>query len=300
MPFEALVIRVLIASPSDTSADRRVVREALEDWNSLNSEEHGVMLLPLLWERDATPQMGDRPQGIINRQLVDTADVLVGIFWTRLGTPTSEAASGTAEEINRFIEASKPVLLYFSSQPVTPESVDPEQYAKLTDFRSTMQSSGLIDGYVSADDLRYKVTAALTRTIRDRFGRTTSDRIDEVSSASSGPSASLLARIEKEREMSGFSTTGRPRYSNRYHLSILNRGTVAAENLSFDFEGPDGTDEERLPAVIADDAMVGRLVPDGSVEYALVLAMGMVTQWDIILRWSEAGVEYEDRQTLRA
>jgi hypothetical protein len=80
----------------------------------------------------------------------------------------------------------------------------------------------------------------------------------------------------------------------------LNRGTVAAENLSFDFEGPDDTDEERLPAVLADDAVVGRLVPDASVEYPLVLALGMVTQWDIVLRWSEVGVEYQDRQTLRA
>jgi hypothetical protein len=259
------------------------------------------MVLPLLWERDATPQMGDRPQGIINRQLVDTADVLVGIFWTRLGTPTSEGASGTAEEIHRFIEAEKPVLLYFSSQPVAPESVDSEQYAKLTDFRQSMQSEGLIDGYLSAEDLRYKVSAALTRTIRERFGRTTSDRIDEVSqSASGGPGASLLARIEKERELSGFTSAGRPRYSNRYHLSILNRGTVTAENLSFDFEGPDDMDEARLPALLADDTVIGRLVPDGSVEYPLALAMGMVAQWDIVFRWSEADVEYQDRQTLRA
>jgi hypothetical protein len=35
MPFEALVIRVLIASPNDTSTDRRVVREALEDWKTM-------------------------------------------------------------------------------------------------------------------------------------------------------------------------------------------------------------------------------------------------------------------------
>jgi hypothetical protein len=69
------------------------------------------MLLPVMWERDATPDLGDRPQGIINRQLVDVCDVLIGTFWAKLGTPTSEAESGTAEEIERFIKAGKPVLI---------------------------------------------------------------------------------------------------------------------------------------------------------------------------------------------
>jgi hypothetical protein len=78
-------VRVLIASPGDTVTERKLVREALEDWNSLHAENHGVMVLPLMWERDATPDMRDRPQGVINRQLVDSADMLIGIFWTRLG-----------------------------------------------------------------------------------------------------------------------------------------------------------------------------------------------------------------------
>jgi hypothetical protein len=62
MPFGATVVRVLIASPGDTTAARRVLREALDDWNSLHAENDGVMVLPVMWERDATPDMGDRPK----------------------------------------------------------------------------------------------------------------------------------------------------------------------------------------------------------------------------------------------
>jgi hypothetical protein len=122
VPFDARVVRVLIASPGDTVNERQVLRGALEDWNGINADQ-GVMVLPLMWERDATPEMGDRPQGVINRQLVDLADLLIGVFWTRLGTPTSEAESGTVEEIERCIEAGNPVLLYFSSKPVVLASV---------------------------------------------------------------------------------------------------------------------------------------------------------------------------------
>jgi hypothetical protein len=52
-----------------------------------------------MWEISATPAAGDRPQAIINRQVVDQADILVGAFWTRLGTPAGRALSGTVEEM---------------------------------------------------------------------------------------------------------------------------------------------------------------------------------------------------------
>ena len=50
----------------------------------------------------------------LNDQLVDRCDILVGMFWTKLGTSTGVAASGTVEEIDRFVAAGKPAMLYFS------------------------------------------------------------------------------------------------------------------------------------------------------------------------------------------
>ena len=35
----------------------------------------------------------------------------VGVFWTRVGTPTAESESGTAEEMVRVGDAGKPVML---------------------------------------------------------------------------------------------------------------------------------------------------------------------------------------------
>jgi hypothetical protein len=80
-----------------------------------------------------TPGCGDYPQGLINNQIVDDCDILIAAFWSRLGTATPVAPSGTAEEIGRLRERSKNVLLYFSSAP-SPQSHDPEQWRLSTNL----------------------------------------------------------------------------------------------------------------------------------------------------------------------
>jgi hypothetical protein len=92
--FNAQVVFVLIASPTDTHDARAVVRETLSEWNSVNAEAATLILLPLMSESDAIPEVGDRPQSILNRQLVDRADIVIATFWTRLGTPTGVYALG--------------------------------------------------------------------------------------------------------------------------------------------------------------------------------------------------------------
>jgi len=88
------------------------------------------------WETHALPQSGIRPQEALNRQLVRTADIVVGMFWTKLGTSTGIAESGTVEEIDRFVAADKPALLYFSGRPVDPDKIDLKQHKKLRSFKS--------------------------------------------------------------------------------------------------------------------------------------------------------------------
>jgi nucleoside 2-deoxyribosyltransferase len=299
--FQATVVRVLIASPGDTGEGRLVIREALEEWNSLHAEETGVMLLPVMWERDATPEMGDRAQGIVNRQLVDAADVLLGTFWTRLGTPTSEAESGTVEEVNVFLKAGKPVHLWFSDEPVVPGSIDLDEYERLKRFRTETMAKGLIDSYSSPHELRRKVNRAITRTVRERFQRESANSEDSTANETTllrgVPRASLLATIERERELSGLSSRGAPRYSTRYRLLIRNRGSSVAENLKLSTEMPEGGGAP--PTIHTASGPVGRLPPGGSVEYPLGLYLGTAAQWDLVFTWNEGDETFTDRQTMR-
>ncbi len=154
MPQKALIYRILVASPSDCVHERRLVPDVISAWNAAHSLATGAILEPVLWETHALPESGDRPQGIINRQLVDNCDILIGTFWTRLGTSTGKAESGTAEEIEEFRSGGKRVLLYFSSAPVAPESLDAEQYAGLTAYRTRLGQDSLYFKYEDLGQLR--------------------------------------------------------------------------------------------------------------------------------------------------
>lgn len=167
MPYQAKVYKILVASPSDVKNERRAIAEVIHAWNAANASATGLILEPVLWETHSTPEMGDRPQAIINRQIVQDCDILVGIFWTRLGTQTGEAESGTVEEIEEFVKAGKPVFLYFSSVPVALESVDQDQYRRLLSFREKMESRGLVWRVESVEELREQFQVHLSRKMHD-------------------------------------------------------------------------------------------------------------------------------------
>ena len=146
----------MIASPGDVASERTIIRDVIYEWNAVHSEKRKIVLLPIGWESHSSPEMGGTPQEIINSQILDKCDFLVGVFWTRIGTPTKEYASGTVEEIEKHIELMKPVMLYFSGQPAAMDSVDPEQYAELTKFKESCQSRGLFECYDSHSNFKEK------------------------------------------------------------------------------------------------------------------------------------------------
>ena len=154
MPQTGLIFRALIASPSDCAQERKIIPEVIAAWNAVHSIDCGAIVEPVLWETHSRPAFGDRPQEVINQQLVESCDLVIGAFWTKLGTPTGNAESGTAEEIEQFRSSGKPVLLYFSSAPAVPESVDRDQYDALIEYRDRLGESGLYSRYDSLAGFR--------------------------------------------------------------------------------------------------------------------------------------------------
>ena len=47
MPYNARVLRVMIASPGDVAAERRTVRDVVTEWNHIHSEDRGLVLMPI-------------------------------------------------------------------------------------------------------------------------------------------------------------------------------------------------------------------------------------------------------------
>jgi nucleoside 2-deoxyribosyltransferase len=173
VPYDARVLQILIASPGDVQSEREIISQVIYEWNYTNSRERGVVLLPIRWETHASPEMGSRPQAVINRQVVDQCDMAVAVFWMRLGTPTGEPESGTAEEIARMGNAGKTVMLYFSDAQVRPRSINIAEYQRLLEFQEQTYPKGLIEAYYSLDEFR------------DKFRRQLAIRISNIIAADS-------------------------------------------------------------------------------------------------------------------
>lgn len=165
MSYAAIVYKVMIASPSDVGAERSVVREVVGRWNNAHSDSRGIVLMPIGWETHSAPEMGDRPQAILNRQISAECDLLVGVFWTRIGTATGQYASGSVEEIEEHMKAGKPTMLYFSTAPVVYGSVDREQYDQLMAFKDSCRSRGVYEEYNDLSDFRQKLDQWVFRSI---------------------------------------------------------------------------------------------------------------------------------------
>jgi hypothetical protein len=166
MSFTAEIYRVLIASPSDLAEERQVATEAINDWNAQHAVAEAAVLLPVKWETHATPRSGVRPQSAINDQLVHTSDILVGMFWTKFGTNTGIAESGTVEEIDQFVAAEKPAMLYFSRRPIDPNAINLRQQKKLQAFKASTYKKALTGGFAGLSDLRETLMRDLLSQVR--------------------------------------------------------------------------------------------------------------------------------------
>ena len=189
----------MIASPGDVADERAAVRDVINEWNTVNAERRGLVLLPIGWETHSAPAMGRPPQDILNEQILIRSDLLVGIFWTRLGTPTSTYGSGTIEEIERHVQGKKPAMLYFSAAPVHLDSVDPKQYADLKEFRESCKSRGLFETFDDLTSFRAKFSRQLQLKLNDDTYFTVPDPV-----AAAEPSAASIqhAYLKKLRPSS--------------------------------------------------------------------------------------------------
>lgn len=143
-------VEVLIASPSDVPAERDVVSKLFNGWNSAN---HQAFLHPVMWESASVPELGAHPQEILNKSLIERSDLLVAILWSKLGTPTPTAPSGTVDEIREFIrlKGAARVMLYFCTRDF-PHDVDPANLALLNQFKAEIRTMGLYQDYHSVKE----------------------------------------------------------------------------------------------------------------------------------------------------
>lgn len=287
MTFTATVVKVLMASPRDTSDLRDAVEQALHEWNGDRALQSGVVLLPRRWETNAVPLLtGQDGQTVINQQLVTDADIVIGIFHSTLGSATPRAASGTAEELGASHEAGKPVHVYFSAMPI-PRDHDREALALLDAFKGEISRLGLYGSFDTPVSLKDQVKRAIEHDL-GLLG------VEAPSADGVAPQKEVSLRVSydyvREPNRQGRMQTKRQR------LIVTNDGTATAEDVTLAIEVPD---EETAPHMLSGAPVPFTLAPHGG-EYSvpIITSMGTVHSGTVRLRWDEAGESRESTQTV--
>ena len=139
-------IEIFISSPGDVHEERHIVKRVIERCNRLHSIAERYVLRPQAYEESATAQVGERPQTIVDHQMMKagSSDLFICILWHRIGTPVIHEGTGERFQSGteyEFLDAyrtnqmhGKPyILLYRSMKPFPPEA-DLEQWKAVDAF----------------------------------------------------------------------------------------------------------------------------------------------------------------------
>jgi hypothetical protein len=175
MPKQIQQYRFFVATPSEISEERQFISELVTEWNVQHGQTRNVHIEVASWLTHSFPAYGDRPQAIINQQVFDSSDIVVGIFWTHFGTPTGEAGSGTEEELRRGIAQGKKMLVYFSDRPISPSQMKVTEYQKIQTFKDDFANRGIYSTYDSSEKFREHFRQHLASLMNEVMGPTPSN-----------------------------------------------------------------------------------------------------------------------------
>lgn len=158
----------MIGCPGDILEEVAIAKAVINRWTNVHAEQNGVVLLTISWISNSYPEHGAHPQKILNNQLVDKSDMLIGIFGAKIGSPTDTSQSGTIEEIEEHIKDGKPVMLFFR-QKNDMSQISSEEFAKLESFKSSIKNRCLYKEYKDEGTFESVFTDALELFIADNW-----------------------------------------------------------------------------------------------------------------------------------
>lgn len=296
MAYPTLALHLLISAPGDVPLeDMAVIRKTISQWN-LNLGRHvGLTVLPVSWTEHAVAEFGERPQAILNHQIVEEADLAVALFQDRLGTPTGEAESGTAEEIKALVEAGKSVAVLVNSRPRPPLSgaaLDERQ--RLNAYLTELRKSALV--------LEYGDDGALIGHLNNFLSRATAQFQQSVESSkeerteSLDPSEGVWPSAEV-RESVRTDSRGRVQTQRNWSIVLHNTSRGPASDVDFEFlDLPEGA----LFDVHRETGPLGTIPPGQEARFPLLIALGSPDAVNCVVTWTDsAGNPRETRATVR-
>jgi hypothetical protein len=299
MAFAATTLRALISCPGDVDkGDLAVVHQAITRWNVLLGEQFGYVVVPVSWNDHAAAEFGEPPQDILNRQLVDVVDLGIAIFWSRLGTPTAAAESGTAEEISRLAEAGRPVSILRCTKPVPPTG-DHGERARLDDYLKGLFGQALVVDYSDHAKLGSQVDTILTRMVTSHENEWSVSGRPAVAGRSAH--SQVIPRVGSD-SYTETDQKGRLRTKYRYKFAIDNLGTGEARDIKWQLkdigDGPIPMIGDSRDGTGGVTGGVTVLAAGATIEYPLI-TLGNTGSFLCQIEWTENGKARAVETTLR-
>ena len=255
---------------------------AVARWNAIYGEQFGAVVVSLNWRDHSTAEHGIRPQASLNAQLVDSCDILIALFWARLGSETGEAESGTVEEIGEARARGAYVGILRCSRDVPQENLNTEQVQKLESYLKRIESESLILRYADEADLAGHVDAIINRAVSRSEAQ--GEAVTEA-----GPSgASVWPRVVSSLDSHGH---------KQWQLVLSNTGGEPARNVVHRLEPENEGD--MLPDELDGDDGLESLAPGGEAPYYLAVHMGIASQFRCVVAWEDSAGEHENTTTVR-
>jgi len=160
------LIQIALCGPSDVEEEIGIAKSVIRSLSEREIDGHGIVLQTLDWRENSSPDLSQRSQAILNRQIVDKADIVVAVFWNRFGSSTGLYDSGTEEEIKRAYTLTKRVMVYFSKRFKT-EQVDTVQLDYLETFKCKLRFLGLVEEFETHGDFRDKFSRQLQQSVSE-------------------------------------------------------------------------------------------------------------------------------------
>jgi hypothetical protein len=147
MPEQVQLFRLFVGAPSDVTEEVIIIRGLVEQWNRDFGPTAKARVEVANWRTHSHPAAGARPQALINKQVVDRSDIVVGLFRSHFGSPTGVADSGTEEEIRRSIRRRKEVMVYFANLPEPKKRKERNEFTRIEKFKHKLGRRALYHTY---------------------------------------------------------------------------------------------------------------------------------------------------------
>ncbi len=153
-------IEIRISCPSTMEDEMNAIKTMIDELNEIHLDAKDIRLKARHWRADSVGQVSVSPQVSITKQLFEDYDILLAIIGPTLGTPTDNAESGTAEEIDLAINkdgaifSNMHVQVFFAkTYNGDIDQLDVKQLDMRKKYKETLSKNLLIKEFISTDEL---------------------------------------------------------------------------------------------------------------------------------------------------